>query len=81
MNTLQPGGEDGIQAERTIAATGQQSMQDWVVGEHPVDQREPVPVLPQDNSGSQFLGNKGETRILLSKYTHTISLNKHKDIL
>lgn len=56
MHTLQPGGEEGAQAERTTAAIGQQGSQEWVVGKHPVDLRGLVPVLPQDKSGNQFLG-------------------------
>lgn len=75
MHTLQPGGEDGAHAERTAAAIGQQGSQTWVVGKHPVDQRGSVPVLPQDKSGNQFLGNTDETRIM----RHL--LNEDQDIL
>lgn len=64
MYTLQPGGEEGVQADCTTAAIGQQGSQEWVVGKHPVDQRGPVPVLPQDKSGNQFLRNKDETRLM-----------------
>lgn len=64
MHTLQPGGEEGPQAECTTAAVGQQGSQQWVMGEHLVDQRRPVPVFPQDKSSNQFLGNKDETTIM-----------------
>lgn len=69
MHTLQPGGEEGTQAERTTAATGQQGGQEWVVVKHPVDQRRPVPVLLQDKSGNQFLADKDEAGIMRCKYT------------
>lgn len=63
MHTFQPDGEEGAVADRTTAAIGQEGGQDRVMGKHPVDQRGPVPVLPQHKSGNQFLGNKDETRI------------------
>lgn len=67
MHTLKPGGEEGAQAKRTTAATGQHGSQEGVVGKHPVNQRGPLPVLPHHKSGNQFLGNK--------KY------NNHKEVL
>lgn len=64
MHTLEPGGEEGVQAERTTTATGQQGSQGRVVGQHHVDQWGLNPVFPQYKSSNQFLGNKDETRIM-----------------
>lgn len=64
MHTLQPGGEEGALADCTAAAPGQQVSQCRVVGQRPVDQREPVSVLPQHKSGNQLLRSKHERRTM-----------------
>lgn len=55
MHTLQPGGEERAHADCTTTPIDQQGRQAWVVWKHPVDQRGPVSVLPQNKSGNQFL--------------------------
>lgn len=48
VHTLQPGGEEGAPAESAAAAGSQQGRQPGVGGEHLMDERGPVPALPQD---------------------------------
>jgi len=68
MHTLQPGAKEGLPAECTTAAIIQQGGQRWVVGKHRVDQRRLLPVLLQNKSGSQFLGNRGDAITPIQSY-------------